>query len=304
MKPAFAAGRLKKRLGSCPETGSKPRRSEKTARTRRSFLGGSMKKRGNPIKTVYYRDEKNDEFSDAQIEPRKIDGSYRYDRDTFFGRLAHFFWYRIVAVPLAFCYLHLSFSHRMVNRKAISTVGRACFVYGNHTQPTADALIPTFLSHPHDAYVLVHANNVSMPVLGKITPYLGALPLPDDLEATRNFQAILEKRVGENAPIFIYPEAHIWPYYTGIRPFSDQSFFYPVKYGTPVFCFTNTYQRRRFSNRPKLVTYVDGPFYPDESLPVRERRKALREQVYACMCERSKKSDVVRIEYCKETTEQ
>ena len=26
-----------------------------------------------PIKTVYYTDERNDEFSSAQIEPRRID---------------------------------------------------------------------------------------------------------------------------------------------------------------------------------------------------------------------------------------
>ena len=260
-----------------------------------------MKKHGNPIKIVYYRDECTDEFSSAEIIPKKIDGSYRYDRDTFWGRLAHFFWYRMVAVPLAFCYLKLFFFHRIVNRKVLSSFGKkACFLYGNHTQPTADALIPTFLSHPHDAYVIVHANDVSMPYLGRITPYLGAIPLPDDLAATRNFQAILQKRVQENAPVYLYPEAHIWPYYTGIRPFSEQSFFYPVKYNTPVFCFTNTYQRRRFSDRPKLVTYVDGPFYPDESLPPRERRKDLRDRVYACMCDRSRNSDVVRIEYRKE----
>lgn len=259
-----------------------------------------MKKK-NPIKTVYYKDELNDEFSSAVITPKKIDGDYRYERDNFPGKLAHFFWYRIIAIPLAVCYLKLVFRHRIVNRKCLKKFRRqACFLYGNHTQPTADALIPTFLTHPRNAYIIVHPNNVSMPFLGRITPYLGALPLPDDLAAARNFQAVLNKRVGEGAPVYIYPEAHIWPYYTGIRPFSEQSFHYPVKYGTPVFCFTNTYQHRRFSSRPRLVTYVDGPFYPNEALPLRERKKELRDRVYACMCRRSRMSDVVRIEYRKE----
>ena len=31
-----------------------------------------------PIKTVYYTDERNDEFSSAEIETRRIDESYRY----------------------------------------------------------------------------------------------------------------------------------------------------------------------------------------------------------------------------------
>lgn len=50
-----------------------------------------MKKK-NPIKTVYYKDELNDEFSSAVITPKKIDGDYRYERDNFPGKLAHFFW--------------------------------------------------------------------------------------------------------------------------------------------------------------------------------------------------------------------
>ena len=31
-----------------------------------------------PIRTVYYTDERNDEFSSAEIETRRIDESYRY----------------------------------------------------------------------------------------------------------------------------------------------------------------------------------------------------------------------------------
>ena len=31
-----------------------------------------------PIKTIYYTDERNDEFSSAKIETRRIDESYRY----------------------------------------------------------------------------------------------------------------------------------------------------------------------------------------------------------------------------------
>jgi hypothetical protein len=68
-----------------------------------------------------------------------------------------------------------------------------------------------------------------MPYLGRVTPYMRGLPLPDDMAATRNFTSAIEKRIDEGAAVFIYPEAHIWPYYTGIRPFGDASFSYPIK---------------------------------------------------------------------------
>ena len=54
-------------------------------------------------KIVYYRDELNDEFSSAVINARKIDGDYVYDHTSLFKKFTHFFWYRIVAVPIAFC---------------------------------------------------------------------------------------------------------------------------------------------------------------------------------------------------------
>jgi 1-acyl-sn-glycerol-3-phosphate acyltransferase len=257
------------------------------------------KKKSEPA-VIYYRDELNDEFSVAEITPRPIDGSYRYDRNKGLSRIACFFWYRVVAMPIAFCYLKLKFRHKIKGRKALKTAKKqGFFIYGNHTQIIGDALIPTFVRFPHDACVIVHPNNVSMPYLGRVTPYMGALPLPDDKEAARNFTSTVEKRLQQKKAVFIYPEAHIWPYYTGVRPFTDASFFYPVKYKTPVFCFTNTYQKRRFSKNPRIVTYVDGPFYPDESLSPRARRIALRNAVYDCMTERSRLSDCVVVEYRK-----
>ena len=65
------------------------------------------------------------------------------------------------------------------------------------------------------------------------------------------------------------------------------------------FCLTNTYQKRRFSKRPKLVTYIDGPFYADADKNDREKKQQLRDMIYAKMKERSKNSNVEMIKYVK-----
>ena len=80
-----------------------------------------------------------------------------------------------------------------------------------------------------------------MPVFGHVTPYLGALPLPDDREAMKHFLDEIAKKIEQDKCVMIYPEAHIWPNYTKIRPFTDSSFRYPVQLKSPVMCFTNTY---------------------------------------------------------------
>ena len=251
---------------------------------------------------VYYRDERSDEFSTAVIAPRKIDENYKYRRDRGLGRLLCFFWYRIVAIPLATLYLKLKFRHKIVGREKLKAHKKdGVFIYGNHTQPTADALIPTFISYPRWAYVIVHPANVSMPFLGRITPYMGALPLPDGLSAARNFRAAIDLCIKGGKPVFIYPEAHIWPYFTGIRNFPDDSFSYPVRYGTPVYCFTNVYKKRHSKKKARIVTYVDGPFYPDASLDGAEARRRLRSEVYAKMKERAALSDCVLVDYRPES---
>ncbi|MCR5755312.1 MAG: hypothetical protein K6G30_10960, partial [Acetatifactor sp.] len=67
----------------------------------------------------------------------------------------------------------------------------------------------------------------------------------------------------------------------------------------PVFCFTNTYQKRKFGRRPRIVTYVDGPFSCDASLPRTEQKKQLRNQVLTAMKRDCKNSNLELIRYIK-----
>ena len=243
---------------------------------------------------IYYSDELNDEFAGDKITAKKIDKNYQYERNPFLK----FFLYRIIATPLAYLYLKIKFHHKIINKYILKKYKKeGYFLYGNHTQQIGDAVIPTMITSPKDAYVIVHPNNVSMPFLGKYTPYLGALPLPDDLDSSRNFVKTIEKSIQRHA-IVIYPEAHIWPYYTKIRPFSDKSFHYPIKYHKPVFCFVNTYKKRK-NNKVNIVTYIKGPFFPNQDLSIIEQRKQLRDEVYQAMNNLSKNSDYEVIKYIK-----
>lgn len=251
-------------------------------------------------RVIYYSDELNDEFSTAKITPIRIDENYRYDRTEGFDGFKRFLIYRIVATPLAFLYTKLVLHHSTANRKVLKPYKKTgYFMYGNHTSNYGDPLMPNMFAFPKDVYFVVHANNVSMPVLGRLNRYTGAMPLPEGIAAAKNFKACMEKQIKNGHCVVIYPEAHIWPYYTKIRPFPDTSFGYPVGMNAPVFCFTNTYQKRKLFRKPKIVTYIDGPFYPDETLRKADRIRDLRDRVYAAMCERAKNSDTEYVRYVR-----
>lgn len=253
------------------------------------------------IPVIYYHDELNEEFSTAEITPKVIDGSYNYDDSNISGKVGHVFWYRILVRPFAFLFLKLKYHHKIVNKDLIHQAEeQGFFIYGNHTNPVADAFIPTKVCYPRHAYVIVHPNNVSMPVLGRITPSLGAIPLPDDMDAARNFMKAIQLKIKQNKGVMIYPEAHIWPFYTKIRPFTDASFRYPVQLKTPVFSLTNTYIRRNNkSDKPQIVTYIDGPFFADKTLSAKEQKKQLRDQVYNAMVSRSASNNIELIKYIR-----
>ncbi len=250
-------------------------------------------------KTIYYSDELNDEFSGVVRNTIKIDDNYEYIKKSSLWNLSAFFAYRVIMVPFAYLYCKLKFHHKIVNKKVIKKTSGGYFMFGNHTLMGGDAFIPNLINLPKKTYTIVHPDNLSKFGIKNFLQMNGALPLPASRTATKNFLEAIEKRVVEGSVIQIYPEAHIWPYYTKVRPFKSVSFKYPVKLQEPTYCFTNTFHKRKFSKKPKVITYVDGPFYPNKNLPIKEQEQDLRNQVYNAMCERAKLSTYEYIKYEK-----
>ena len=252
-----------------------------------------------PKKVIYYDDELNNEFSGSKIKPRTIGLNYKYINRNPFYLFFSFIAYRLIATPIAFFYKWfkgIRFENRQVLRKFKK---QGYFVFANHTNAANDVLSPHLINFPTKTYVIVASENMNIPGLWGATKMLGALPLPTTLGVTRNFMNAIEKRLVQGHPILIYPEAHIWPYYTEIRPFKSTAFRYPIKFEAPSFCFTTTYQQNGKKKKPRMVIYIDGPFYPKEGLDIKEQQEDLRNQIYDCMVERSKNSNCKYIEYIR-----
>lgn len=254
-----------------------------------------------PVKTVYYKDEQNDEFSTAKIEAKKITKDYQYTPKGILWKIKRFTAYRLIATPIALLYSKLFMRQKVKNKRILKSVkGTGFFLFINHTQAVGDAFMPHVAIFPRSAYTVVHPNNVSMPLLGRFTPLLGALPIPDSVSALKQFSKAVKQRYNEKRAIIIYPEAHIWPYCTRIRNFPSTAMKYPVELGAPSFTMTNVYKKSKWRKKPYVISYIDGPFYPDTSLSQREAREVLKEKLFEKMTERSRESDCEYIRYVKE----
>ncbi len=143
---------------------------------------------------------------------------------------------------------------------------------------------------PKKPYLIVNADAVSIPFLKRVVEDLGGMPVPDSWETQKKFLAAIETRARKGNVIVIYPEAHIWPLYTGIRYFSANSFAYPVNTGKPVFTFTATYKKRKLFGGVKTTVYIDGPFFPEAGVSEREQKLFLRDSAFKAMQARSRLS--------------
>ena len=249
---------------------------------------------------IYYKDELNDEFSKAKITPRIIDETYLYEHKNSWWNFASFLLQNILSMPVKIIYGKMKLRMKYVGKEKLKQYKKqGYFIYANHTQEFADVFIPSLPVYPKRNFFIVNPENVSMKYLENAVQMLGAIPIPSNIKAMKNFMESIKTKINKKYSITIYPEAHIWPFYTKIRPFKAVSFKYPVQLNTPTFCMTNTYQQHG-KNKFRLVTYIDGPFFADQSKSVKEQQQELRDMVYNKMVERSKNSNYEHIKYIKD----
>ncbi len=250
------------------------------SKTRNMLLQYAPEINHNSNKKNYYSDEINDDFALNKIEVRKSKKPFKYIHKNPFWIFGGILAYFVLARPLIFILNKITFHQHIKNRAVLKRCKhKGYFIYSNHTQGMADAFTPNLLSFKRN-YIVVSRETVSLPGLKGIVTMLGAIPIYSGLNELEAFNECIKTRIRQRRSVTIYPEAHIWPYYTKIRPFKKDSFRYPVDFDTPVYVLTNTWQKRRFSKKPKLISYLSGPIFPDITLSRSEAMEDLRRKVY------------------------
>ncbi|MBP5236015.1 MAG: 1-acyl-sn-glycerol-3-phosphate acyltransferase [Clostridia bacterium] len=238
-------------------------------------------------RVIYYSDPVNDDFAGTNIDTKEIDPDFRYIRNSVLWRVISFLVYYAVAIPVVWLVSKLWLGLRFENRIAVRKLkGRGFFLYGNHTQ-RLDAFIPSLAAFPRRAYIVAGPDVVSIPGIKNLVMMLGALPIPSSPSVLRRFIGSIGTRISERSCVAVFPEAHIWPFYTGIRPFPDTSFRYPVLTGAPCVAMVTTYRRRRglfsFFGRPGMTVTFSEIIDPDPGLPPRKAQAELCRQVFEFM---------------------
>ena len=181
--------------------------------------------------------------------------------------------------------------------------GSGYVLYANHTNPFHDVFGPAIAANRR-IFTIINPVNLKVPGIGKFLPYIGGLPLGKTKEEKHAFHEAADKRLKQGNCLVIYPEAHLWPYHTGVRKFpaGDKSFTYAVRNNLPIFTMITTYHKRKdkkHGDLPRMDIYIDGPFYPDSSKTEDENRADLAKKAYDSMVKYSKKNSYEYFKYIK-----
>lgn len=247
-------------------------------------------------KTYYYKSY-NDDFVESKNQNYKLKENYKWIKDNILYRLCSGVLY-FLAYIFGFFYCKFGLHVKVKNRKILKKYKKqGYFLYGNHTQPIGDVFIPAYVCNNKRIYTVVSQANLGVSVIGPMLPMLGALPIPDSIKDTKKLLDAIIKRIEQKKCVVIYPEAHVWPYYTKIRPFSTTAFKFPVDCNVASFSMTTTYYKRRFGKKPGIIVYIDGPFIPNDNLTKKENEKRICQEIYQSMVDRSNNSTYEYIKY-------
>lgn len=236
-------------------------------------------------RVIYYKNTLTDDFAGTSINQKKISEKYNYVPKNFFFGVTSWFLYHIIAKPLVFLMVKIIYHQKFVNKKLIKkSKGKPYFIYANHTNGMLDAYTPNIIRNRKN-YILVNPDAISIKGVRFLVKCLGGIPVPNTRKSVKNYMDSINYIVKHKNSITIYPEAHIWPYYTKIREFSDHSFRYPVDNNTPVYSLTNVYVKSKcfYRKKPRVLSVISGPFYKNNELSRLNQIKDLRNRVYNSM---------------------
>ncbi|MFA5421907.1 MAG: lysophospholipid acyltransferase family protein [Bacilli bacterium] len=255
------------------------------------------KKKDYPKKTIYYRDLLTDDFAGTRIETKQLDDNFRYLHKNIIWRFIASFLYYVLAIPILYLTCKIALGVKIENRKAVREVQKSgYFIYGNHTQIMDAFISQVLISRPKKTFIIADPDAVSIPGIRTIVMMLGCLPLPSTIVGTRNFLKAIKYHIDKKHAVAVFPEAHIWPYATIVRPYNSASFRYPAQLGAPIVPIATTYRKRKLFKKclkPRMIITVGAPIYPNMRLGLKKAMEDLRVKTYQFMVDRVSRPDNV-----------
>ena len=241
----------------------------------------ASKKDWKKTKVIYWKDELHDDFDEVGLSRPPVPENYKYKRTNPINNFFSGILYHGIAKPVLGLYC-LFKGIKVVNKKELKKLkGKGAYFYSNHV-----AISDVFKFQAYVGFnmkrvnIIGYSDSLSMPIVRNLVRALGYLPLPLKGDA-KNMLAMTESLdfyTKKGQFVLIYPEAHIWPYYTKVRNFTSGSFIYPAKYMTPVVPAVTIWRKPKIGKKPKQTIVIGEIIFPKEGKSMIENKEYLHKK--------------------------
>lgn len=244
-------------------------------------------------RVIYWKDELNDDFDEVGLKRPPVPKNYCYKRK---HPILYWFVYYFIAKPImgTYCLFHGIRVKGKENLKKVKKKGY--FLYSNHVAISDVFKFQSHIIHHKRVNIIGYSDAMTLKWIRGLERGLGYLPIPNDIDNLMKMKEAIKCLIDHKEVVLIYPEAHIWPYYTHIRNFKDVSFSYPAELNAPVLPAV-TIWRGKEGKKPKQTVIFGEPIYPNPELTPLENKKYLHEECLLRMKEIAEKYK--QVEYIK-----
>ncbi len=233
----------------------------------------------------------NDPHSHAVHVPTpyvcRVDARYRFINRNIFFRIGSWLLFYVIAIPLLDIVSLLFFGLKIHGKKNLRYLKGGAVTVTNHVHYLDTPMVACTL-FPRKPLFATLKSNLEIPVIRRLIRLLGGVPIPESPKALHAFLESMRVQLLKGRIVHFYPEASLWPWYDGLRPFKNGAFHLAVKSGVPVVPMVFTFRDSKglFSKlrkRPLVDLIIGKPKYPAQSGTERKKMLEMRKAVQNAM---------------------
>lgn len=239
-------------------------------------------------KELEYANLKDDEHVLHLWNPLKIkiDKNYKFVNNNILFKLASNLIY-VPAYIILIIFNKAMFGFKIKGLSNLWAVDGGKITVSNHIHPM-DCTMNAIINGPNKVYFPTLQSNFEIPVIRWLIKLLYAIPIPEDIEAKKEFYHAIDELLQDRKTVHFYPEAALRPYCTKIRNFKKGAFRFSVQNGVPIVPIVYTYSevtgvRMLFKKKPFINATVLPAIYPDTNLKEIDAIEKLKSEVYEAM---------------------
>ena len=174
--------------------------------------------------------------------------------------------YYFIAIPCLWFYLVVVIGVRVKNRKLLRKHKGGAVLVSNHVH-VLDAAMNGLAAFPRKPVFTGLKANFQLPIAGFLVNILGTVPVPETPDEMKVFFHELQKQAHAGRLVHFFPEGHLEPFCSILRPFRNGAFQVAKEAMVPIFPIIIRFDDKRgifpLFSRKRIILTVGEPIVPD-----------------------------------------